>query len=559
MNNSELHISNENFLEQIINDDIDKGLDRAKLKFRFPPEPNGYLHIGHAKSICLNFGFGNTFSSPVNLRFDDTNPEKESIEYINSIKEDINWLGFKWENECYASDYFDQLYEWSVDLIKNKKAYVDSQDQETISEQRGVPTQPGVGSPFRDRSVSENIDLFHKMKSGDFKPGECVLRAKIDMSSPNMHMRDPVLYRIMLVNHHRTGDKWKIYPTYDWAHGQSDYIEQISHSFCTLEFEVHRELYDWFLQNINVPGGNLVPKQREFARLNISNTIMSKRKLGNLVNLGLVESWDDPRMPTISGLRRRGVPPSAIINFCEKIGVSKRENVIDYALLDFCTREVLNKISYRVMVVSDPIELEISNYEDMKSEILTAENNPEDDKYGNREITFSKNLFIERDDFKEEANRKFFRLTLGKEVRLKNAYIIKGESVVKDSGGNIKKIICTYDPKSKSGSGSPESLRKVKGTIHWVDKNNHEKISINIYDKLFDIETPDDIDSGEYKSQINKNSLMVIENACAESSIKNVEFDKYYQFQRKGYFKLDSKNSKKIFNRTVTLRDNTRY
>ena len=559
MNNSEPHISNENFLEQIINDDIDKGLDRAKLKFRFPPEPNGYLHIGHAKSICLNFGFGNTFSSPVNLRFDDTNPEKESIEYINSIKEDINWLGFKWENECYASDYFDQLYEWSVDLIKNKKAYVDSQDQETISEQRGVPTQPGRESPFRDRSVSENIDLFHKMKSGDFKPGECVLRAKIDMSSPNMHMRDPVLYRIMLVNHHRTGDKWKIYPTYDWAHGQSDYIEQISHSFCTLEFEVHRELYDWFLQNINVSGGNLVPKQREFARLNISNTIMSKRKLGDLVNLGLVESWDDPRMPTISGLRRRGVPPAAIINFCEKIGVSKRENVIDYALLDFCTREVLNKISYRVMVVSDPIELEISNYEDIKSEMLTAENNPEDDTYGNREITFSKNLFIERDDFKEEANRKFFRLTLGKEVRLKNAYIIKGESVVKDSGGNIKKIICTYDPKSKSGSGSPESLRKVKGTIHWVDKNNHEKISINIYDKLFDIETPDDIDSGEYKSQINKNSLMVVENACAESSIKNAEFDKYYQFQRKGYFKLDSKNSKKIFNRTVTLRDNTRY
>tara|TARA_Y100001954_G_scaffold219744_1_gene254225 strand:- start:188 stop:1279 length:1092 start_codon:yes stop_codon:yes gene_type:complete len=363
----------------------------------------------------------------------------------------------------------------------------------------------------------------------------------------------------MLVNHHRTGDKWKIYPTYDWAHGQSDYIEKISHSFCTLEFEVHRELYEWFLQNINVSGGNLFPKQREFARLNISNTIMSKRKLGDLVNLGLVEGWDDPRMPTISGLRRRGVPPAAIINFCEKIGVSKRENVIDYALLDFCTREVLNKISHRVMVVSDPIELEISNYEDTKSEILSAENNPEDDKYGNREITFSKNLFIERDDFKEEANRKFFRLTLGKEVRLKNAYIIKGESVIKDSGGNIKKIICTYDPKSKSGSGSPESLRKVKGTIHWVDKNNHEKISINIYDKLFDIETPDDIDSGEYKSQINKNSLMVVENACAESSIKNAEFDKYYQFQRKGYFKLDSKNSKKIFNRTVTLRDNTRY
>ena len=558
MNNSDSINLNENFLEQIIKNDLSNGLDNRDLRFRFPPEPNGFLHIGHAKSICLNFGFGKTFSAPVNLRFDDTNPEKESTEFIDAIKKDITWLGFQWDSECYASDYFDQLYDWAVMLIKKGKAYVDSQSQEEISEQRGVPTSSGKNSPHRDREVIENLDLFEKMKKGHFKPGDCVLRAKIDMSSPNMHMRDPVLYRIINTSHHRTNDKWKIYPTYDWAHGQSDYIEQISHSFCTLEFEVHRELYDWFLQNI-YEEGKLIPKQREFARLNLSYTIMSKRKLSELVDSGLVSGWDDPRMPTISGLRRRGVPASAIIAFCEKVGVSKRENIIDFALLDFCTREILNKISYRLMVVLDPVELIIENYENDKSENLVAENNPEDESYGNREITFSKKLFIEREDFKEEANRKFFRLTLGKEVRLKNAYIIKGERVEKDAEGNISKIYCSYDPKSKSGSGSPESLRKVKGTIHWVDKNNYENISVNIYDKLFNSESPDDDKENDFKDSLNENSLKTFNNACAEKNINNVEFDKYYQFQRKGYFKLDSKKSDKIFNRTVTLRDNKKF
>ncbi len=558
MDNSDLTNSNENFLEQIIKNDLNNGFDKSRLRFRFPPEPNGFLHIGHAKSICLNFGFGKLFSSPVNLRFDDTNPEKESIEFINAIKEDIKWLGFSWDSECYASDYFDQLYNWAILLIKKGKAYVDSQDQETISTQRGVPTSPGIKSPYRDRVIDENLDLFEKMKLGQFAPGDCVLRAKIDMGSPNMHMRDPVLYRIINASHHRTNDKWKIYPTYDWAHGQSDYIEQISHSFCTLEFEVHRELYDWLLENIS-DMKKLIPKQREFARLNLSYTIMSKRKLSELVESGLVSGWDDPRMPTISGLRRRGVPASAIIAFCEKVGVSKRENIIDFALLDFCTREVLNKISYRLMVVLDPIEVIIENYDNGKSEKLIAENNPEDEKYGSREISFSKNIFIEREDFKENANRKFFRLTLGKEVRLKNAYIIKGERVEKDKDGNIIKIYCSYDPKSKSGSGSLESLRKVKGTIHWVDKNNYEKISVNIYDKLFDIESPDTNSNNDFKDLINNKSLQKFDNACAETSIKNAEFEKYYQFQRKGYFKLDNKNSNNLFNRTVTLRDNKKF
>ncbi len=558
MDNSDLTNSNENFLEQIIKNDLNNGFDKSRLRFRFPPEPNGFLHIGHAKSICLNFGFGKLFSSPVNLRFDDTNPEKESIEFINAIKEDIKWLGFSWDSECYASDYFDQLYDWAILLIKKGKAYVDSQDQETISTQRGVPTSPGIKSPYRDRVIDENLDLFEKMKLGQFAPGDCVLRAKIDMGSPNMHMRDPVLYRIINASHHRTNDKWKIYPTYDWAHGQSDYIEQISHSFCTLEFEVHRELYDWLLENIS-DMKKLIPKQREFARLNLSYTIMSKRKLSELVESGLVSGWDDPRMPTISGLRRRGVPASAIIAFCEKVGVSKRENIIDFALLDFCTREVLNKISYRLMVVLDPIEVIIENYDNGKSEKLIAENNPEDEKYGSREISFSKNIFIEREDFKENANRKFFRLTLGKEVRLKNAYIIKGDRVEKDKDGNIIKIYCSYDPKSKSGSGSLESLRKVKGTIHWVDKNNYEKISVNIYDKLFDIESPDTNSNNDFKDLINNKSLQKFDNACAETSIKNAEFEKYYQFQRKGYFKLDNKNSNNLFNRTVTLRDNKKF
>ncbi|MFL3022328.1 MAG: glutamine--tRNA ligase/YqeY domain fusion protein [Cytophagales bacterium] len=557
MNGIESLGKSENFLDQIIRSELSEGFDEKNLRFRFPPEPNGYLHIGHAKSICINFGFGKEFSSPVNLRFDDTNPEKESIEFIDSIKKDIKWLGFDWDEECYASNYFDQLYEWAVHLIREGKAYVDEQDQVLIAEQRGVPSSPGTDSPYRDREVQKNLDLFQKMKNNKFKPGECVLRAKIDMKSPNMHMRDPVMYRIINHDHHRTKNQWVIYPTYDWAHGQSDYIENISHSFCTLEFEVHRELYDWYIDNIPKKK-KLLPKQREFARLNISYTIMSKRKLLELVESNEVNGWDDPRMPTISGMRRRGIPPDAIRNFCEKVGVSKRENIIDFALLDFCIREVLNKTAYRLMVVLDPVELEITNYPEGKNEILTAENNQEDSSYGTREVSFSKNLFIEREDFKEEFNRKYFRLSIGKEVRLKNGYIIMGDSVEKDKNGKITKILCTYDPKSRSGSGTEESLRKVKGTIHWVDKNNHEMIDINLYDRLFKIESPDENKEVDFKTYINENSLIKVKNVCAESSIKKVSFDNYYQFQRKGYFKLDSKNEKLTFNRTVTLRDTWR-
>ena len=545
---------NENFLEQIIKDDLGNSHSQNQLRFRFPPEPNGYLHIGHAKSICINFGFGQQFSSPVNLRFDDTNPEKESVEYINSIKNDIRWLGYSWDKECYASDYFDQLYDWAEGLIKKGKAYVDDQNQETISDQRGIPTIPGKESPFRDRDVDTNLDLFRKMKDNYFKPGDCVLRAKIDMSSPNMHMRDPIMYRIIDHEHHRTKDNWVIYPTYDWAHGQSDYIENISHSFCTLEFEVHRELYDWFISNIS-DEKKIIPKQREFARLNISYTIMSKRKLLELVESNEVDGWDDPRMPTISGMRRRGIPPAAIISFCEKVGVAKRENIIDFALLDYCTREVLNKKAYRLMVVIDPVELEILNYPDEKNELLKAENNPEDESYGHREISFSKNLYIERDDFKEEFNRKYFRLSIGKEVRLKNAYIIKGERVEKNDRGEIIKIYCTYDPKSKSGSGTEESLRKVKGTIHWIDKNNYEKISVNNYDRLFKVEAPDGNKDDDFRMYLNENSFVQVKNAYAESNIRDSKKENYYQFQRNGYYKLESKNKELTFNRTVTLRD----
>ena len=545
---------NENFLEQIIKDDLGNSHSQNQLRFRFPPEPNGYLHIGHAKSIYINFGFGQQFSSPVNLRFDDTNPEKESVEYINSIKNDIRWLGYSWDKECYASDYFDQLYEWAEGLIKKGKAYVDDQNQETISDQRGIPTIPGKESPFRDRDVDTNLDLFRKMKDNYFKPGDCVLRAKIDMSSPNMHMRDPIMYRIIDHEHHRTKDNWVIYPTYDWAHGQSDYIENISHSFCTLEFEVHRELYDWFISNIS-DEKKIIPKQREFARLNISYTIMSKRKLLELVESNEVDGWDDPRMPTISGMRRRGIPPAAILSFCEKVGVANRENIIDFALLDYCTREVLNKKAYRLMVVIDPVELEIFNYPDEKNEQLKAENNPEDESYGHREISFSKNLYIERDDFKEEFNRKYFRLSIGKEVRLKNAYIIKGERVEKNDSGEIIKIYCTYDPKSKSGSGTEESLRKVKGTIHWIDKNNYEKISVNNYDRLFKVEAPDGNKDDDFKTYLNENSFVQVKNAYAESNIRDSKKENYYQFQRNGYYKLESKNKELTFNRTVTLRD----
>ena len=559
MNNSFLKSDfkslNNNFLTDIIISDLDEGLNKNKLKFRFPPEPNGYLHIGHAKSLVLNFGLAINFGGLVNLRFDDTNPQNEDIEFIESIKSDIKWLGFTYDSECYASDYFDILYDWAVFLINNNHAYVDDQSQELIASQKGTPTTSGKSSSFRNRNIDENLNLFQKMKNGDFNPGDCVLRAKIDMSSPNMHMRDPIMYRIMDVHHHRTGDKWKIYPTYDWTHGQSDFIESISHSLCTLEFEVHRELYDWFISKI--PKDKfLLPKQREFARLNLSYTVMSKRKLSELVDLKLVSGWDDPRMPTICGLRRRGIPPVSIVDFCNKIGIAKRENIIDYALLEYCARETLNKISKRVMVVIDPIELEIENYMDNKEESLNAENNPEDESYGYRKIPFSKNLYIEREDFKEEANRKFFRLTIGKEVRLKNAYIIKGKSVEKNSKGQINKIYCTYDPLSKSGSGSPESSRKVKGTIHWVSKSKAIKIEVSIYDRLFNVESPDESSNVDFKSYINKNSFISLKNVLAEPSIKNATKDDYFQFQRKGYFKLDSEEKDHlIFNRSVTLRD----
>ena len=433
-----------NFLEQIIEEDLAKGLDKSKLKFRFPPEPNGYLHIGHAASICLNFGLGIKYSAPVNLRFDDTNPVKEEQEYVDSIKNDIRWLGFNWAEELYSSDYFQQLYDWAVMMIKNGKAYVDDQTSEQIAEQKGTPTRPGSNSPYRDRGVAENLELFEKMKQGSFDEGTHVLRAKIDMSSPNMLMRDPVMYRILKKAHHRTGEDWKIYPMYDWTHGESDYIEQISHSLCTLEFKNHRELYDWFLDQVYDPD-KLRPKQREFARRNLSYTVMSKRKLLELVESGYVNGWDDPRMPTLSGLRRRGYTPKSIRDFSDSAGIAKRDNVTDLALLEFHIRNELNKTAPRVMAVLDPVKLVITNYPEGKEEMLTGENNPEDEDAGFRTIPFSRELFIEREDFREVANKKFFRLKLGKEVRLKNAYIIKAESVEKDTNGRINVIYCTYD------------------------------------------------------------------------------------------------------------------
>ncbi len=544
-----------NFIEQIIEDDLASGFPREKLRFRFPPEPNGYLHIGHAKSICLNFGLGEKYNAPVNLRFDDTNPDKEDPEFVNAIKNDIRWLGFQWDKELYASDYFDQLYEWAEDLIKRGLAYVDDQPQEVIVAQRKSPAEPGVESPYRNRSVEENLDLFRRMRQGEFEEGSRVLRAKIDMNAPNMHMRDPIMYRIKKTPHHRTGDTWKIYPTYDWTHGQSDYIEQVSHSLCTLEFLPHRELYDWFLDQV-YEEGKVRPKQREFARLNLSYTVMSKRKLAQLVEEGYVNGWDDPRMPTISGLRRRGYTPESIRNFSDRVGVAKRDNLIDIALLEFSIRDHLNKIAPRRMAVLNPVKLIIDNYPEGKTEWLRAENNPEDPEAGYREIPFSKELYIEREDFKEQANRKFFRLTLGKEVRLKNAYIIKGQSVVKDAEGNITEIHATYDPLSKSGSGTPESKRKVKGTLHWVSAPHARKAEVRLYDRLFVDEQPDAHPDKDFKSFINPDSMQVVE-AYVEPSLAEAEPGERFQFQRLGYFVADpdSKPGKPVFNRTVTLKD----
>ncbi|QNJ97506.1 glutamine--tRNA ligase/YqeY domain fusion protein [Constantimarinum furrinae] len=544
-----------NFIEHIIEEDLSSTHSKDELRFRFPPEPNGYLHIGHASSICLNFGLGESYGAPVNLRFDDTNPAKEEQEFVDAIKKDISWLGYEWDTECYASDYFQQLYDWAVQLIKDGKAYVDSQTSAQIAEQKGTPNTPGTASPYRDRSVSENLELLEKMKNGEFGEGEHVLRAKIDMASPNMLMRDPVMYRVLHKHHHRTGTDWKIFPMYDWTHGESDYIEQVSHSFCTLEFLPHRELYDWFLDQV-YDDQKLRPKQREFARRNLSHTVVSKRKLARLVEEGIVTGWDDPRMPTISGLRRRGYTPESIRNFADSIGVGKRENLIDVSHLEFNVREDLNKKAPRVMVVLDPVKLVITNYPEGETEWLEAENNPEDESAGSRKIPFSRELYIEQEDFKEEANRKFFRLTLGKEVRLKNAYIIKGESVVKDAEGNITEIHCTYDPESKSGSGSEASLRKVKGTLHWVSAKDALEVEVRLYDRLFTEPSPDTHKDTDFMEFINPNSLEVI-TGYAEPGLKDAKPEDKFQFQRLGYFVVDkdSTSDKIVFNRTVPLRD----
>jgi len=544
-----------NFIEQIIEDDLKNGLSPDKLRFRFPPEPNGYLHIGHASAICLNFGLGLDYNAPVNLRFDDTNPSKEEQEFVDAIKKDVEWLGFKWEKECYASDYFQQLYDWAVELIKKDKAYIDSQSSEDMAIQKGTPTTPGTDSPFRTRSIEENLDLFTRMKNGEFEKGTHVLRAKISMKANNMLMRDPIIYRIMHAPHHRTGNDWCIYPMYDWAHGESDYLEQISHSFCTLEFLPHRELYDWFLNQI-YDETKIRPKQREFARRNLSHTVVSKRKLLQLVEEKLVTSWDDPRMSTISGMRRRGITATAIRNFANTIGIAKRTNLIDVSLLDFCIREDLNKIAPRVMAVLNPIKLVITNYPEGKEEWLTAENNPEEEVMTFREVPFSKELYIEREDFQEEAHKKFFRLTLGTEVRLKNAYIIKGESVIKDAYGNITEIHCTYDIDSKSGSGTEASNRKVKGVIHWVSIPHAIKAEVRLYDRLFTHENPDGNKDVDFKEYINPESLKVI-TGYVEPSLQTAKELDHFQFQRLGYFCVDRDSSaeKLVFNKTVGLRD----
>lgn len=544
-----------NFIEQIIEEDLKNGMCVDKLRFRFPPEPNGYLHIGHASSICLNFGLGIDYNAPVNLRFDDTNPAKEEQEFVDAIKKDVEWLGFTWDKEVYASDYFQQLYDWAVLLIKKGKAYVDNLSPEEIAKQKGTPTQAGVDSPNRNRSIEENLDLFERMKNGEFAEGEYILRAKIDMASPNMLMRDPIMYRIINASHHRTGTEWKIYPMYDWAHGESDYIEQVSHSFCTLEFLPHRELYDWFLDQI-YDEKLTRPKQREFARRNLSHTVVSKRKLLQLVNEGHVTGWDDPRMSTISGMRRRGYTPQAIRNFANTIGIAKRTNLIDVSLLEFCVREDLNKITDRVMAVLDPVKLIITNYPKDKEEWLDAENNPEVENVTYRKIPFSRELYIEREDFLENATSKFFRLTLGKEVRLKNAYIIKGENVVKDNDGNIVEIHATYDPESRSGSGTEASKRKVKGTIHWVSVPHAIEAEIRVYDRLFTHENPDGNKEVDFKEYINPNSLKVI-TGYVEPSLKNAKEGDKFQFQRIGYFTVDkdSKENQLVFNKTVGLKD----
>ena len=544
-----------NFIEQIIEEELAEGKNGGRVHTRFPPEPNGYLHIGHATSICLNFGLATEYQGKCNLRFDDTNPSKEDVEYIDSIQQDIQWLGFQWDGEPhFASDYFQQLYDWAEKLILEGKAYVDDQPAEVISAQRMTPTEPGVNSPYRDRTPEENLDLFRRMKSGEFQAGEKVLRAKIDMASSNMLMRDPIMYRIMHVAHHRTGDKWCIYPMYDFTHGQSDYLEGITHSICTLEFEVHRPLYNWFLDQLI--DTEYRPRQIEFARRNLSYTVMSKRRLLELVQKGIVAGWDDPRMPTITGLRRAGYTPESIRNFAEKVGVARREIVVDMALLEFCVREHLNKIAPRVMAVLDPVRVVIDNYPEGQTETVEIENNPEDETAGTRMVPFSRELYIERDDFMENAPKKFFRMTPGNEVRLKGAYIVKCESVEKDAEGNITTIHCTYDVDTRSGTGSA-SNRKVKGTLHWVSAPDAIEAEVRLYDRLFKDPDPAGHKDIDFKEFLNENSLKVLTGCKLEPSLKEAKEGDRFQFQRLGYFCVDkdSKPGALVFNRTVGLKD----
>ncbi len=543
-----------NFIKEIINEDLKTGKYEGRVNTRFPPEPNGYLHIGHAKSICLNFGLAKEYGGICNLRFDDTNPTKEEVEYVESIKEDIKWLGFNWgEREYYASDYFEQLYDYAVKLIKKGKAYVDSSTGEQIRDSRGTPTEAGKESPYRNRSVEENLDLFERMKNGEFKDGEHVLRAKIDMASPNLNMRDPIMYRIRHAVHHRTGDKWCIYPMYDWAHGQSDSIERITHSICTLEFENHRPLYDWFCDELEI----YHPQQIEFARLNLTYTVMTKRKLLQLVEEKFVSGWNDPRMPTISGLRRRGYSPESIRFFAERVGVAKRDNMIDVALLEHSVRDDLNKKANRVMAVLRPLKLVIDNYPAEQSEELEAVNNPEDQSKGTRVVPFSNTLYIERDDFMENPPKKFFRLTPGGEVRLRYAYIIKCTNIVKDDKtGEVTEVHCEYYPETRSGSD--QSGRKVKGTIHWVSAKHAADAEVRLYDRLFLKEDPNDLDEGEdFKSTLNPDSLETLKNCKVEPGLKEAGIGEKFQFERLGYFCVDpdSNNSALVFNRTVSLKD----
>ncbi|MDX9759800.1 MAG: glutamine--tRNA ligase/YqeY domain fusion protein [Bacteroidota bacterium] len=542
-----------NFIKQIINEHNRTGRYAGRVHTRFPPEPNGYLHIGHAKSICLNFGLAKEFGGQCNLRFDDTNPVKEDVEYVDSIKEDIRWLGFDWDDrEYFASDYFETLYEYALTLVRDGKAFVCELSAEQIREHRGTLTEPGKNSPFRDRAVEENLELFQRMRAGEFPDGSHTLRAKIDMASPNLNMRDPVMYRILRAHHHRTGDAWCIYPTYDWAHGQSDSIEGITHSICTLEFEDHRPLYDWFVENLGIHH----PQQIEFARLNVTSMVMSKRKLLRLVQEGIVDGWDDPRMPTISGLRRRGFTPASVRDFADRVGVAKKESTIDLALLEHCVREDLNAHASRVMAVLDPLKVVITNFPEDGIEHMDAVNNPEDPAAGSRTVPFTRELFIEREDFMEDPPSKFFRLAPGREVRLRYAYIIKCEAVEKDDTGTIIALHCTYDPNTRSGM--PEANRKVKGTLHWVSASESVEADVRLYDSLFNTETPEQTEDGsDFLSNLNPDSLQVVR-ARVEPSLANATPGTHYQFERKGYFTVDSRDARPgapVFNRTVTLRD----